>query len=102
MVDSPRQLWSVAGYLDMVVRGVFGLEDDGRVAPELPASLVPMLFGRSAEQISLYLDGRASCSIGPPNPGAGALLVAGGIQQQRRHNRGAARCHAQPGRRRRA
>ncbi len=45
VVDSRRQLWSVAGYLDMVVRGVFGLEDDGRVAPELPVSLLPMLFG---------------------------------------------------------
>src|SRR6185312_13929484 len=57
VVDSPRQLWSVAGYLDMVVRGVFGLEDDGHVAPELPSSLVPMLFG-SAPSISLHLDGR--------------------------------------------
>src|SRR6185437_13230396 len=57
VVDSPRQLRSVAGYLDMVVRGVFGLEDDGRVAPELPVSLLPMLFG-SARRISLYLDRR--------------------------------------------
>ncbi|HEV2269545.1 MAG TPA: hypothetical protein VGR92_08810 [Steroidobacteraceae bacterium] len=78
VVDSPRQLWSVAGYLDMVVRGVFGLEDDGRVAPELPASLLPMLFG-TGRQISLYLDGRRIVLDRPASPG-GALLTAGGIQ----------------------
>ena len=78
VVDSPRQLWSVAGYLDMVVRGVFGLEDDGRVAPELPASLVPMLFG-SGRRISLYLDGRHIILDRPANPGD-ALLLAGAIQ----------------------
>src|SRR5690606_11009591 len=38
-VNSPRELWSVAGYLDMVLRGVFGLEDDGSVAPMLPVEL---------------------------------------------------------------
>ena len=80
VVDSPRQLWSVAGYLDMVVRGVFGLEDDGRIAPELPVSLVPMLFG-SGRQIGLYLDGRHIVLDRPASPG-GALWVAGGI----RHN----------------
>jgi len=79
VVDSPRQLWSVAGYLDMVVRGVFGLEDDGRVAPELPASLVPMLFG-TGRQISLYLDGRRIVLDRPASPGD-ALLAAGGMQR---------------------
>ncbi|MFI4909440.1 MAG: Six-hairpin glycosidase-like protein [Steroidobacterales bacterium] len=79
VVDSPRQLWSVAGYLDMVVRGIFGLEDDGRVAPQLPVSLVPMLFG-SGRQISLYLDGRRIMLDRPANLGS-ALLVAGRIQR---------------------
>ncbi len=80
VVDSPRQLWSVAGYLDMVVRGVFGLEDDGRIAPQLPVSLVPMLFG-SRRQISLHLDGR---TIVLDRPGSldGTLLVAAGSRQQ--------------------
>jgi hypothetical protein len=80
VVDSPRQLWSVAGYLDMVVRGIFGLEDDGRIAPELPASLVPMLFG-SRQQISLYLDGRRIV-LDRPTSLSGALLIAGGMQHQ--------------------
>jgi hypothetical protein len=80
VVDSPRQLWSVAGYLDMVVRGIFGLEDDGHVAPELPASLVPMLFG-GGRRITLYLDGRRIVLDRPANVG-GALLVAGGIQHE--------------------
>ena len=80
VVDSPRQLWSVAGYLDMVVRGIFGLEDDGRVAPELPASLVPMLFG-SRRQISLYLDGQRIV-LDRPAQLSGALLVTGRTQHQ--------------------
>jgi hypothetical protein len=80
VVDSPRQLWSVAGYLDMVIRGIFGLEDAGRVAPELPVSLAPMLFG-SGRQISLYLDGR-SIVLDRPAKLSGALLVAGDIQHQ--------------------
>lgn len=80
VVDSPRQLWSVAGYLDMVVRGVFGVEDDGRVAPALPASLVPMLFGAS-RRISLHLDGR-EIVLDRPAGGTGPLLVAGGIQHR--------------------
>jgi hypothetical protein len=80
VVDSPRQLWSVAGYLDMVVRGVFGLKDDGSVAPELPASLVPMLFG-NGPRISLYLDGR-QIVLDRPASGSGPLLVAGRIQHQ--------------------
>jgi len=80
VVDSPRQLWSVAGYLDMVVRGIFGVEDDGRIVPALPASLVPMLFG-SRRHISLYLDGR-HIILERPASLDGALLVAGA---RRRH-----------------
>ena len=78
VVDSPRQLWSVAGYLDMVVRGIFGLQGDGRVAPELPASLVPMLFGRG-QRIILHLDGR-EIVLQRPADAAGPLLVAGRIR----------------------
>ena len=78
VVDSPRQLWSVAGYLDMVLRGIFGVEDDGRVAPELPASLAPMLFG-ARHSISLYLDGRSIVLDRPAHPD-GALWVAGSIE----------------------
>ncbi len=77
VVDSPRQLWSIAGYLDMVVRGIFGLEDDGRIAPELPASLVPMLFG-SGRRISLHMDGRIIV-LDRPADADGELLVAGDI-----------------------
>ena len=78
VVDSPRQLWSVAGYLDMVVRGVFGLEDDGRIAPELPATLVPMLFG-SGSRIALYMDGQRIV-LDRPASLEGDLLVAGSIR----------------------
>jgi hypothetical protein len=80
VVDSPRQLWSVAGYLDMVLRGVFGLEDDGRVSPRLPASLAPMLFG-SSRSISLHLDGR-DIVLDRPVGGAGPLWVAGRTQRR--------------------
>lgn len=47
VVNSQRQLWSVAGYLGMVARGIFGLdaEDDGlHVAPYLTAELAAELF----------------------------------------------------------
>jgi Bacterial alpha-L-rhamnosidase 6 hairpin glycosidase domain len=78
VVDSRRQLWSVAGYLDMVLRGVFGIEDGGRIAPELPASLLPMLFGRM-RRITLHLDTR-TIVLRRPAGDAGPLLVAGGVR----------------------
>jgi hypothetical protein len=74
VVDSPRQLWSVAGYLDMVIEGVFGLENDGRIHPELPTSLVPMLFGTRG-RISLQMRGRR-ISLVRPGKLDGNLLVA--------------------------
>lgn len=80
VVDSPRQLWSVAGYLDMVTRGVFGLRDDGSVHPELPASLLPMLFG-SKTTISLDL-GTRRIVLRRPVKVAGNLLVTGSIRHQ--------------------
>lgn len=75
VVDSPRQLWSVAGYLDMVTEGVFGLEDDGTVKPELPASLLPLLFG-TRDRISLQLPQRRITLVRPA-ASDGNLLVAG-------------------------
>jgi len=78
VVDSPRQLWSVAGYLDMVTEGVFGMTDDDRVEPKLPASLVPMLFGNS-DRINLQLPDRRITLVRPAILD-GNLLVAGTIQ----------------------
>lgn len=75
VIDSPRQLWSVAGYLDMVSEGVFGLTDDDRLEPKLPVSLVPMLFGNS-DRISLQLRGRR-ITLQRPTTLDGNLLVAG-------------------------
>lgn len=80
VVDSRRQLWSVAGYLDMVVRGVFGVRDDGSVHPELPVSLVPMLFGGRRE-ISLRLDARR-IELERPRHITGNLLVAGSVSRR--------------------
>jgi hypothetical protein len=80
VVDSPRQLWSVAAYLDAVSEGVFGLADDGRVEPKLPVSLVPMLFG-NRDSISLQLPGRRITLIRPHNL-RGNLLVAGKVSQR--------------------
>ncbi|WP_267086528.1 Six-hairpin glycosidase-like protein [Xanthomonas sacchari] len=75
VVNSPRQLWSVAGYLAMVMEGVFGVEDDGRVLPKLPTSLVPMLFGERQE-IALQLQDRRIV-LRRPAQLQGDLLVAG-------------------------
>ncbi len=82
VVDSPRQLWSVAGYLDMVMRGVFGLQDDGSVKPKLPASLVPMLFGQR-NVIALDLGDRRIV-LHRPAKIDGNLLVAGTTNQEGR------------------
>ncbi len=85
VVDSRRQLWSVAGYLDMVVRGVFGVRDDGSVRPELPASLVPMLFG-AGRTIGLSL-GMRRIVLERPERINGDLLVAGTVRRQGRVTR---------------
>jgi hypothetical protein len=82
VVNSPRQLWSVAAYLDMVMRGVFGLEDDGRVAPRLPVTLVPMLFGDRGG-ITLHLPAR-DILLRRPGHIDGNLLVAGPARTQGR------------------
>src|SRR5690348_16665720 len=74
VVDSKRQLWSVAGYLDTITEGVFGLEADGRVEPKLPASLLPMLFGKR-DAITLQLPDRR-VTLKRPQHAEGNLLVA--------------------------
>ncbi|MGC1550189.1 MAG: Six-hairpin glycosidase-like protein [Rhodanobacter sp.] len=84
VVDSPRQLWSVAGYLNMVIEGVFGVSDGSRIEPKLPVSLVPMLFG-DKDRISLQLhDFRIT--LRRPAEIHGNLLVADGDDQQRHGN----------------
>jgi hypothetical protein len=79
VVNSPRQLWSVGGYLDMVVEGVFGLGADGRITPKLPASLLPMLFG-DKERISVQLRDQR-ITLQRPASVNGNLLVAGDVEQ---------------------
>ena len=74
VVNSPRQLWSVAAYLDVVSEGVFGLTESGRVEPKLPVSLVPMLFG-ARHAITLNLPGRR-ITLQLPAHDAGNLLIA--------------------------
>jgi len=74
VVNSPRQLWSVAAYLAMVSEGVFGLDEDGQVQPKLPTSLVPMLFG-SRHTITLQLPAR-TITLVLPEKLTGNLLVA--------------------------
>lgn len=75
VVNSPRQLWSVAAYLAMVSEGVFGLNRDDSVQPKLPTSLVPMLFGEHTS-ISITLSHR-SITLQLPKQRDGNLLVAG-------------------------
>lgn len=74
VVNSPRQLWSVAAYLAVVTEGVFGLGEDGRVDPKLPTALVPMLFG-TRHSITLHLRDR-KITLQLPEKIAGNLLVA--------------------------
>ncbi|THD08290.1 Six-hairpin glycosidase-like protein [Rhodanobacter lindaniclasticus] len=83
VVNSPRQLWSVAAYLDVVAEGVFGLRNDGQVQPKLPVSLVPMLFGKR-NAISLDLPDR-QITLQLPAKRDGNLLVADRIRTQGTH-----------------
>ena len=85
VVDSRRQLWSVAGYLDMVIRGVFGVRDDGIVHPEVPVALVPMLFG-ARPSIELDLGARRIVLERPAHID-GNLLVAATVQRECRVTR---------------
>lgn len=80
VVNSPRQLWSVAGYLSMVIEGVFGIEVDGSVTPKVPVRLVPMLFGER-DRIVLRMDGR-SWTLLRPRHITGDLLVAGKVDSR--------------------
>ncbi|MCW8806953.1 MAG: Six-hairpin glycosidase-like protein [Rhodanobacter sp.] len=80
VVNSPRQLWSVAAYLDVVAEGVFGLTADGHVEPKLPSSLLPTLFG-TRMAITLNLPDR-SITLKLPARVKGNLLVADHITTQ--------------------
>ena len=76
VVNSPRQLWSVAAMLDAIVEGVFGVDGD-RVEPKIPTELVPMLFGERSE-IRLRLSDREITLTKPAQLGNDDnLLVAG-------------------------
>lgn len=50
VVNSPRQLWSVAGYLSAVREGVFGLSAAGNVQPKLPRSCYPVVWRGQADR----------------------------------------------------
>lgn len=80
VVDSPRQLWSVAGYLDMVIEGIFGLQEDGTVVPKLPVALVPQLFG-GRDRIRLDSPDRSIVLVRPAQL-QGELLIAGTARQE--------------------
>lgn len=80
VVNSRRQLWSVAGYLDMVIEGVFGVSEDGRIEPKLPVELVPMLFGER-RTIQLQLRDRRITLVRPATL-SGDLLVAGAVREE--------------------
>ncbi len=80
VVDSRRQLWSVAGYLNMVTEGVFGLTADGRIEPKLPVTLVPMLFG---DRMSITLSTpQQRITLRRPATLDGNLLVAASMRTQ--------------------
>lgn len=80
VVNSPRQLWSVAGYLSAVLEGVFGLSADGGVTPKLPRSLVPLLFG--ARQQIVLEQGTRRYVLQRPADDQGELLMAGRVERQ--------------------
>jgi hypothetical protein len=83
VVNSPRQLWSVAAYLSMVTEGLFGLDDSSKLEPKLPVSLLPSLFG-TRRSISLTLDQR-TITLQLPAKISGNLLIADRIDTLGKH-----------------
>ncbi|HEX7916955.1 MGH1-like glycoside hydrolase domain-containing protein [Rudaea sp.] len=80
VVNSPRQLWSVAAMLDAIVQGVFGVDGD-KVEPKIPVELVTMLFGERGD-IRLHLPGREITLAKPVQlDKEDNLLVAGGTKR---------------------
>lgn len=87
VVNSRRQLWSIAAYLDLVVEGVFGLTDHDTIEPKLPRELLPMLFGER-DEIRLELPDRHITLIKPQHLAAqDNLLVAGATSGTRADTR---------------
>ncbi|MGH8122620.1 MAG: Six-hairpin glycosidase-like protein, partial [Rudaea sp.] len=81
VVNSPRQLWSVAAMLQAVTEGVFGFTNDDKIEPKIPTELVPMLFGERSD-ISLVLPGRRITLVKPAALGKdNNLLIAGEIKR---------------------
>jgi mannosylglycerate hydrolase MGH1-like protein len=61
VINSPRQIWSVAGYIDMVAKVIFGyrVEKRGfRVRPFLTAHMRAVLNGDTATLVNLFYKGR--------------------------------------------
>jgi hypothetical protein len=61
VINSPRQLWSVAGYIDMVAKVIFGyhVEKRGfRIRPFLTAHMRAVLSGDTATLVNLSYKGR--------------------------------------------
>jgi len=94
VVNSPRQVWSVAAYLAVVTEGVFGLTEGGRVEPKLPTSLVPMLFGQRTSikldlpdrqitlQLPAHIDGNLLVADRTDTHGASTVVTLKAIQVQ--------------------
>ncbi|RJG15474.1 esterase [Massilia cavernae] len=84
VINSRRQLWSVGGYLGMVIENVFGvsLEDGGiRVQPFITGKLRREAFGKSATVAlnGLRMQGRqvdVNIELPPPSAGNGYYEVA--------------------------
>ena len=76
VINSPRQLWSVAGYIDMVAKVIFGYHVQKRgfqIRPFLTAHMRAMLGGDTATLVNLSYKGR-ELTIElhlPPAEGAG-------------------------------
>lgn len=86
VVNSQRQLWSVAGYLSMVHRTIFGIraEEDGlELRPYLSSSLQNAFFSSTSSLVLNeypYRGRRVTVVLHLPEPGGTGRLAAGSIQ----------------------
>ena len=78
VVNSPRQLWSVAGMLMAIEEGIFGLQMDGRIEPRLPSELGAKVFG-DRQRIALTSGSRTVELLRPK--GQGNLWIADRVRR---------------------
>lgn len=80
VVNSPRQLWSVAGMVAAVEEGIFGVQMDGSVAPKIPRGVALKAFD-DRDRILLIRHGDIIQLLRPSNDRGGLWVESSRVRQ---------------------